>query len=407
MGATRRLLTIGHSYVVAGNRRLAHAIQRAAGGTWEVHVGAPDYFHGGRDLRPVRFTRPGPEPCPVTPLPARLTRFVHLFTYGRGVRDLLRSGWDVVHAWEEPYILAGAQLAAATPAGSRFVFRTAQSLDKWYPPPFSWFERYSLGRADGWICSGRTVAENLLGRPGYAGKPMARIPLGVDVGVFRPDPAAGAAVRRELGWAAGGPPVVGYLGRFVPEKGLGLLTRALEVVRAPWRALFVGGGPQEAELRAWAARFPDRVRVCTTVGHASVPRYLNAMDVLAAPSQTTPRWREQFGRMLVEAMACGVPVVGSDSGEIPFVLDGVGEVVGEADEAGWAKALGELIESPVRRADLADRGLAAAHDLYAWDEVGRQYLAFFERVLDARSPGSADPVAAGEPAGPYPVPVPR
>ena len=49
----RRLLSIGHSYVVAGNRRLAHAVQRAAGRRWEVHVAAPDYFHGTRDLRPV------------------------------------------------------------------------------------------------------------------------------------------------------------------------------------------------------------------------------------------------------------------------------------------------------------------------------------------------------------------
>jgi glycosyltransferase involved in cell wall biosynthesis len=235
---------------------------------------------------------------------------------------------------------------------------------------------------------------------------MARIPLGVDTAAFRPDPAAGAAVRRELGWAAGGPPVVGFLGRFVPEKGLGLLARALEAVRAPWRALLVGGGPLEAELRAWAAKFPDRARVCTTVGHAEVPRYLNAMDVLAAPSRTTPRWKEQFGRMLVEAMACGVAVVGSNSGEIPFVLEGVGEVVPESDEAGWTGVLGELLDSPGRRAELAGRGLAAAHEVYAWDVVGRQYLAFFDRLLDPRPHPAIAPAAPGEPADPRPVPVP-
>src|SRR5438045_1728958 len=95
----RRLLSIGHSYVVAGNRRLAHAVQRAAGRRWEVHVAAPDYFHGGRDLRPVALSAAGAEPCPLVALPARLTRSVHLFSYGRGLRALLRSGWDVVHAW--------------------------------------------------------------------------------------------------------------------------------------------------------------------------------------------------------------------------------------------------------------------------------------------------------------------
>ena len=101
-----------------------------------------------------------------------------------------------------------------------------------------------------------------------------------------------------------------------------------------WRALWVGGGAMEGMLRDWAARHGDRVRIVTGVGHDRVPGYLNAMDLLAAPSQTTPRWKEQFGRMLLEAMAAGVPVVASDSGEIPHVVKDAGRVVpaGRGDE---------------------------------------------------------------------------
>jgi glycosyltransferase involved in cell wall biosynthesis len=120
------------------------------------------------------------------------------------------------------------------------------------------------------------------------------------------------------------------------------------------------------------------------VRHAEVPRYLNAMDVLCAPSQTTPRWREQFGRMLVEAFACGVPVIGSDSGEIPHVVGDAGLVIGEANEVGWRAALNELLESPARRAELAARGLERARRRYAWPIVARQYLAFFEELLGSR-----------------------
>src|SRR5262245_15866694 len=105
------------------------------------------------------------------------------------------------------------------------------------------------------------------------------------------------------------------------------------------------------------------------------------MDLLAAPSQTTPWWREQFGRMLIEAMACGVPVVGSDSGEIPHVLAGCGEVVPERDEAAWVRTLGEMLESKARRAEVAARGLAARGH-YSWAEVGRQYLSSFDQILD-------------------------
>ncbi len=381
MPPPRRLLSIGHSYSVGGNRQLAHAMQRAAGARWEVHVAAPSYFHGGNDLRPVAFAPAAGELCPVTPLPAYLTRYVHLFAYGlRSLRRVMRQPWDVVHAWEEPYILAGAELAALAPRSARFVFRTAQSLDKRYPPPFDLFEQYVLDRAAGWICSGKKVAEVLLSRPGYARRPHRLIPLGVDLGMFRPDPSAGAAVRQALGWTEPGPPVVGYLGRFSPEKGVSLLTRALDALRTSWRALFVGAGPLEGELRDWATRHPDRVRICTTVTHGQVPPYLCAMDVLTAPSQTTRTWREQFGRMLIEGMACGVPVVGSDSGEIPNVLEGVGEVISERDEAAWTRVLSDLLESPARRADLAARGRATC-GRFSWDEVARQHLEFFDELV--------------------------
>ena len=382
MRTPRRLLTVGHSYALGVNRKLAAAIRDAGAGRWDVTVAAPTYFHGNRDIRPAVLDVTPDEPAPVVPLRAYLTDRVHLFLYGRRLQSLLADGWDLVHCWEEPFVLAGAQAAAWTPAHVPFVFRTAQSQNKSYPPPFRWTERFVVRRSAGWICSGRKVAENLAGRPGYADRPSALIPLGVDLSMFRPDPAAGAAVRTRLGWVPDGPPVIGFLGRFVPEKGLDVLTTALDRVTAPWRALFVGGGPMEAALRAWAGTHQDRVRVCTDVPHEDVPGLLNATDVLAAPSQTTRRWKEQFGRMLIEAFAAGVPVVGSDSGEIPHVIADAGVVVGEADAAGWAAALGDLIENPGRRAELAARGAARARERYAWPVVARQHLLFFEALVD-------------------------
>ena len=75
------------------------------------------------------------------------------------------------------------------------------------------------------------------------------------------------------------------------------------------------------------------------------------MDVLCAPSQTTARWREQFGRMLIEAMACGVPVVASRSGEIPHVVGDAGLLVDEADVAAWTAALDRLLADAALRRD--------------------------------------------------------
>jgi glycosyltransferase involved in cell wall biosynthesis len=143
----------------------------------------------------------------------------------------------------------------------------------------------------------------------------------------------------------------------------------------------VGGGPLEASLRTWGERQGDRVRVVTGVPHARVPRVLNAMGVLCAPSQTTPRWKEQFGRMLVEGFACGVPVLTSDSGEIPHTAGDAGRVLPEADLAAWAGALAELLESPDRRRELSARGRERAVTRFAWPVVAREHLGFFESVL--------------------------
>jgi glycosyltransferase involved in cell wall biosynthesis len=375
----RRLLSIAHSYVVTMNRRLAHEMARAGGEEWEITAAAPKYFRNSNDLRPVRLDALANEACRLVPVDAYLTGRTHVFVYGPRLKSLLAEPWDLVHCWEEPYIVAGGQTAWWTHR-TPLVFRSAQSLNKTYPPPFRWIERYAMARAAGWICSGQLVAENLKVRPGYAGLPMAQIPLGTDMTIFRPDSSRGKAIRENLGWDAGGPPVVGYLGRFVPEKGVTVLQQALDEVRSPWRALFVGAGHLEASLRKWAERHGDRVRICNAVVHDQVPAYLNAMDIMCAPSQTTPGWKEQFGRMLVEAFASGVAVVGSDSGEIPYVVRDSGLVVGEKDQKGWRQAIAGLVEDRAKRDELSARGVARASDEFAWPVVARRYLDFFNLV---------------------------
>ncbi len=105
------------------------------------------------------------------------------------------------------------------------------------------------------------------------------------------------------------------------------------------------------------------------------------MDVLCAPSQTTRQWREQFGRMLIEAFACGVPVLASDSGEIPHVVGNAGIVVSERDDRQWLDALGSLLDDRSRRADLGLRGRRRAESVYAWPVVARQHLVFFDELV--------------------------
>jgi glycosyltransferase involved in cell wall biosynthesis len=376
----RKLLSIGHSYVVNLNRRLVNEIACLGQDEWEVTAVAPAFMHG--DLRPMYLESDPNEICRLEAVSVYNSNRIHIMNYGWRLREIMQEDWDLIHCWEEPYIFSGAQVAWWKTGKAPLVYSTFQNKSKQYPPPFNWIEQYAMSRATGWITAGKTVIETLKHRQGYS-CPMRFIPFGVDINHFYPSDDVKYKILNLLGWEEQGTPVIGYLGRFVPEKGLNLLMRVLDRLETPWRALFVGTGAMEASLQSWAKRYPQQVRICTDVKHNQVPQYLNAMDMLVAPSQTMPNWKEQFGRMLIEAFACGVPVIGSDSGEIPYVIEDAGVVVGEKDENGWVTAISDLLNSPSLRQELASRGLERSHKLYAWPSVAQQHLQFFNELSDA------------------------
>jgi glycosyltransferase involved in cell wall biosynthesis len=345
---------------------------------FDVTVAAPRFFHG--DLRPVENE---PEPADsrlkVVPIDTRLSKVVHLFTYDNAaLTKIVREGdFDVVHAWEEPFILAGYQVARALrKSRARFCFRTAQSYVKRYPPPFSYFERKVRARAQGWIAGASLVREAMLQR-GFPAAQGRVLNLAVDLGAFKPlsDDEKGA-VRKELGLDG---LVIGFVGRLAKDKGLDVLMSALG--RLPkdrsWSLLLLGSGDYREKVMSWAEQngLHDRVKVML-VKHAEMPRFLGSMDMMVAPSQTMKNWREQFGRMLIEAFAAGVPVIGSDSGEIPFVIADAGKVVPEADIAGWSHAIDELLTSPELRADYRARGLVRT-EKYSVATIAAQYRDFY------------------------------
>jgi glycosyltransferase involved in cell wall biosynthesis len=371
-----RILTIGHPYCVAMNRALIREAARDP--ELEITVAAPSYFHG--DLRPIVLEpEPPGSPLHLVPLATRLSRFIHVFRYdGAALKSLIRDGgFDIVHAWEEPYVFAGYQIAkAAMNSPARFCFRTDQNNVKRYPPPFDHFERTVLARSQGWIASASLVYQAMLdkGLPKDAGRILN---YSVDLAEFHPSSQeARSAVHEELGLQA---PVIGFMGRLTRAKGLDILMRAMQQVGGdrPWNLLFLGSGEYKEKALEWAARngWSNRVRV-KLAKHSEVPRYLGSMDLLVAPSQTTKNWREQFGRMIIEAFACGVPVIGSDSGEIPFVIGDAGRVVAEDDVAGWAQAIGQLLDSAEQRDELKNRGLARANR-FSVATIGQQYADYY------------------------------
>lgn len=261
------------------------------------------------------------------------------------------------------------------------LFFSWENLPIRYRWPFSAIRRFNLRQADGAIV-GTQEAGQRLRESGFSG-PIAVIPqLGVDPERFYP--YRNDSLRQKLGLHTF---TIGYIGRFVPEKGLWVLLDALSFLEGDWQCLLVGEGRIREEWLYQAQRRGVRERVVwiSTVPHTEVPQYLNAMDVVVLPSLTTPRWKEQFGHVLIEAMACSVPVIGSDSGAIPEVIGDAGLIVPEGNPLALAQAINVLRSSESRRTILGQRGRERVLAFYTNERICHQTLAFWQEVLDART----------------------
>jgi glycosyltransferase involved in cell wall biosynthesis len=311
--------------------------------------------------------------------PIRWNGNFHLFHFPGLRRQLARLRPDLVHMDEEPYNLATFLAArAARGCSARFVFFTWQNLQRRYPPPFSWFERYVYRRSS-YALAGNLEAKQVLCEKGYRG-PTAVIPqFGIDPDRFRPSPSP-----------PGGEPNdclrIVFLGRLVPEKGLWVLLDAVRMLRGSWRLDLFGHGPLREPLlaRAAALGLSERVRVHPPVPSVDVPAQLQKFDVLVLPSLTQRNWKEQFGRALVEAMACGLAVIGSSSGEIPHVIGDAGIVVPEGSAAALGAGLAELQASARRRAELGARGRDRVLERFTHRQIASETAEVYRRALSGR-----------------------
>jgi|SRR5579859_303581 len=303
----------------------------------------------------------------------------HLHFYPQLGRRMASVRPDLVHIDEEPYNLATWHaMRLARGHGARTVFFSWQNLARRYPWPFSRFERDVLRAANGAI-AGNQEAVAVWRAKGYRG-PMPVIPqFGVDPDEFRPVPRPAAV--------AGGTPtfVVGYAGRLVPEKGIDVLLCALAQLPVEVRAHIVGAGPERARLVQLAGELGLAGRVDWTplAPSTRMPAIIASFDCLVLASRTRPHWKEQFGRVLIEAMACGVPVVGSTSGELPNVIGEAGCLFAEGDAGALAEQLRRLWQQPARRAELAAKGRERVLGHYTQSQVATSTLALYRSLAPA------------------------
>jgi len=301
----------------------------------------------------------------------------HLYYYPEISRVIGRENWDLVHIDEEPFNLASYHvLKACRKYQIPAIFATYQNINKSYPPPFNFFERYVFENSAGGIALNAEGLDLLRDR-GF-GKAAAYIPTGVDATVFCKQDAIG--LRRDL--VPEGSFIVGYVGRIHPSKGLDTLVKAFALLPESSVLMLAGRGSHQAALERLihGLGLTKRVRWVPWVESSQVAEYMNALDVLVLPSRTCRNWKEQFGRVLVEAMACETCVVGSDSGDIPNVIGDAGLVFHEGNDRELAQHLRQLMDDRILRKDLGRRGRQRVLERFAYEKVARDSADFYERI---------------------------
>ncbi len=376
-----KVLAVGHSCVVDVNQELYVALSRA-GASVELIVPAHwnDAYAQGKKPRIL----PGVS-FPVHSLSVWKPGQLMLHRYTTGLKEILdRFRPDIAFIDEEPGSLVAAQMGGLCARRKiPFALYTKQNIRKNYPPPFGWIEKRTYREASAILALSPEVRDVLRAK-GFAGNAPLLV-HGCDLTLFHAQ--KNRELRAELGLKS---PTIGYLGRFVPEKGLKNLVEAAAILHhqnLDFQMLMVGSGAQESELRALIAErnLEDFFVWTGAVPHQKAGNYLRCMDVFALPSLTFPHWKEQFGRVVIEAMACGVPVAGSNSGYIPDLIGetGGGLVFRENDSPDCARTLQILLEDEAKRAELGRVGAEAVRAHFTYEAVGAQLCEILKAALDA------------------------
>lgn len=286
---------------------------------------------------------------------------------------------DVVHVMDEAFSVGVAQVSELVRRR-----RTPLLFYAFENMPLSWGIRSRIRYWKAWrgVTGGAAANSEAFKRLWAVGfprrKPLRLIPWGIDTDLFKP--ANGDGIRAALPDPSAR--IVGYVGRFAPEKGIRILTEALKDLPDDVHGLLVGGGELMDELTQQATRGPlaGRLHILKPRDSGAMPEVYAAMDCVAVPSLQATHWKEQFGRVIAEAMACGVPVVGSSSGAIPEVIGDTGLIAREGDAKALAGALGVLLDDPEKRTAFGRLGREKAAAHYSGAAMARSFFDFYRDV---------------------------
>ena len=382
-----RVLVLSHSYIMKPYRRKFALIAERPDVTLRVVVPARWY----ESFQDIVFEPDPDTPCEEFPCPIRFSGYGSRFYYRQGVKSHFRDFQpDIIHLEEEAWSLNALQtvrLKRKYCPNSRFIFRTSLSIPTKQRFGFLpvWIERRVFRETDRAFPLS-VNAGKILTQRGYAGK-QTPFPNGVDIRHFHKMDASQLKDSLQLRDCF----VVGYVGRLLQMKGVDTLLAAVarlarQDTTRTYKLLIVGQGEDKPIFQKTAETLgiSEHILWIDAVPPEEVPAYINCMDTLVLPSRTTTGWVEFFGRVLIEGMACEVPVIGSDSGEIPHVIDSAGLIFPEGDTEALAERIHRIAHDTCLRNDFVESGLNRVKD-FTWETIAEQTYQVYKELLEDAS----------------------
>ena len=383
-----RLLVIGPTYAIATNRRKLWALAESFEVTCATSqlAGKKVFGRPAEDFEEHEY----PEPIELHrfrefPSHQQNTRSIY-----QGIRKLFRSiQFDYVLVENEPWGLIKWQAWFLTRRFQRKAVFGEFSWENVERPGLKGFLlsfAYRLaGCTDDYIICGNQACRQIFVKHGAGRRPILVAPqLGVDTGLYRP---ASTAERSTLRMAENIPAdalLVGYCGRLIPEKGIIELCEAARVLREQHPELhlaFLGDGPCREQL---AVRQDSWLHLLAARPHFEAANFIRSLDIFVLASKPWRDrgnvWEEQFGHVLIEAMACQVTTIGSDSGAIPEVLGDSRAVFPLSNTAGLKDLLRKVTEDPSLRSELAKKQHRRALKRFSHQAVALSYTDFLTNL---------------------------
>jgi glycosyltransferase involved in cell wall biosynthesis len=371
-----RVLVVGHTYMVGVNQAKLHTL--ANSGEVELGLLVPSRWQSSEWQR--RFLLDSPY--------SSFRIYASPVWFGRRGGAYLYPPWhlycsfrnfqpDLIHVHQEVFSLSAFQVALlAYFTRKKLVVECAEDTVRRLSAFRKITRNFVLRTANAIVtCSHNAV--KLLRGWGFS-KEVEIIPhLGVDTTLFSPS-------RRKGG---GDFFTVGFVGRLVHEKGIDLILSASRTLRErgyKCRIIICGIGPHERTLRREAQLHSvlDMVTWTGSVRPHEVPELMSKFDVLVLPSRTVPTWKEQFGHVLIEAMAMGIPVIGSTSGEIPNVIGRRDVVFPEDDPNGLANILDRMVKDSAWLGELRQYGIKRVIENYTHERIAERLIGVWFKIIN-------------------------